>query len=191
MSVGGVSVNRHYYIINPCVCVYLLWWFDMYRQDVESVVAEFTAPGALLTDPLEQTLLMGMSNRTSTAARAQQLPLQPIKTHNDKTDHWWLFYCVPLKMSWALRLWSHEQWCRWAVSSKWGEHLEWMKHYTHWQSFTEWMGNDSSVHSWIISETSSFGTVMSLKQSGTLLHTHIHKHKAPRGSTLAAGSEEH
>lgn len=59
----------------------------MYRQDVESVVAEFTAPGALLTDPLEQTLLMGMSNRTSTAARAQQLPLQPIKTHNDKTDH--------------------------------------------------------------------------------------------------------
>jgi len=38
---------------------------------------------------------------------------------------------------------------------------------------------------------------MSLKLSGTLLHTlththtHIHKHKAPRGSTLAAGSEEH
>ncbi len=53
----------------------------MYRQDVESIVAEFTAPGALLTDPLEETLLMSMSDRTGTAARAQQLPLQPITTH--------------------------------------------------------------------------------------------------------------
>lgn len=63
------------------MCVYLLWWFDMYRQDVESIVADFTAPGALLTDPLEETLLMSMSDRTGTAARAQQLPLQPITTH--------------------------------------------------------------------------------------------------------------
>lgn len=55
----------------------------MYRQDVESIVADFTAPGALLTDPLEETLLMSMSDRTGTAARAQQLPLQPITTHTD------------------------------------------------------------------------------------------------------------
>lgn len=61
----------------------------MYRQYVESVVAKFTAPRTLLTNPLEQTLLMGMPDGTGTAARAQQLSLHPTQhtAHSDQPSN--------------------------------------------------------------------------------------------------------
>ena len=47
-----------------------------YGNDVVLVVAQLTAPAAPFADPLDEARLMGTLDRTVTAARAQQLPLQ-------------------------------------------------------------------------------------------------------------------
>lgn len=54
-------------------------------QDLVLAVAQFTAPGAPLTDPTYKAGLVGTAHRAITAAGAQQLPLRD--TNNSCMTH--------------------------------------------------------------------------------------------------------
>lgn len=60
-------------------CPYLEWVIGADGYHVVLVVAELTAPGAPLTDPLDEAGLMGTADRPTAATRAQQLPLWDTK----------------------------------------------------------------------------------------------------------------
>lgn len=45
-------------------------------DDVEAVAAELAGPGASLADPLQQAVLVGVTHRTITPTRVQQVALE-------------------------------------------------------------------------------------------------------------------
>lgn len=59
----------------PLPAPHLQWVLGADRQDLVLEVAEFTAPGASLTDPADEAGLVGAAHGAVTAARAQELPL--------------------------------------------------------------------------------------------------------------------